>query len=327
MPRGDQMGRQWKIIQTLISSKTGKSVSELIDILELDCHQRTVYRDLDALQNAGFPIYNETSDNKNLWMLMDSAKEKMPIPMNITELMSLYFARDMLKVLKHTVFYDSLKSLFQKIKTSLPVELINYLEQIENNLHIGHRPYKQYGEFRDTINLINDAVTRQLHVDINYYTISRQKETSRRVAPYNIWLFDGSFYLIGFCKTRNDVRMFALDRIKTLEISDESFKKPEDFNIEEFMSSSFGVFQGNPEKVEIHFAKEVAEYIKEKSWHATQVLHQQNDGSVIFEADVAGLDEIRFWVLSWGSKAKVISPESLKSAVEDEIKQMGRNYQ
>lgn len=327
MPRGDQMGRQWKIIQTLISSKTGKSVSELIDILELDCHQRTVYRDLDALQNAGFPIYNETSDNKNLWMLMDSAKEKMPIPMNITELMSLYFARDMLKVLKHTVFYDSLKSLFQKIKTSLPVELINYLEQIENNLHIGHRPYKQYGEFRDTINLINDAVTRQLHVDINYYTISRQKETSRRVAPYNIWLFDGSFYLIGFCKTRNDVRMFALDRIKTLEISDESFKKPEDFNIEEFMSSSFGVFQGNPEKVKIHFAKEVAEYIKEKSWHATQVLHQQNDGSVIFEADVAGLDEIRFWVLSWGSKAKVISPESLKSAVEDEIKQMGRNYQ
>ncbi len=326
MPRGDQMGRQWKIIQTLISSKTGKTVSELIDILELDCHQRTVYRDLDALQNAGFPIYNENIGNKNLWMLMDSAKEKMPIPMNITELMSLYFARDMLKVLKHTVFYDSLKSLFQKIKTSLPVELINYLEQIENNLHIGHRPYKQYGEFRDTINSINDAVTRQFHIDIEYYTISRQEETSRRVAPYNIWLFDGSFYLIGFCKKRNEVRMFALDRIKNLIISNESFEKPDDFNIEDFMSSSFGVFQGNPEKVKIHFAKEIAEYIKEKNWHETQILHQKDDGSIIFEADVAGLDEIRFWVLSWGSKAIVISPESLKLTIQEEIEKMNHNY-
>ena len=326
MPRGDQMGRQWRIIQTLISSKTGKSVSELIDILELECHQRTVYRDLDALQNAGFPIYNETIDNTNLWMLMDSAKEKMPVPMNITELMSLYFARDMLKVLKHTVFYDSLKSLFQKIKTSLPAELINYLEQIENNLHIGQRPYKQYGEFRDTINLINDAVTSQLHIDITYYAVSRQKESKRRVAPYNIWLLDGSFYLIGFCRKRNDIRIFALDRIKALDISDETFERPEDFNVEEFMGSSFGVFQGNPEKVKVHFAADIAEYIKEKSWHNSQILHPQDDGSVIFEADVAGLDEIRFWILSWGSKATVISPETLKESVQDEIRKMSANY-
>ncbi len=326
MPRGDQMGRQWRIIQTLISSNTGKSVSELIDILELECHQRTVYRDLDALQNAGFPIYNEMIDNKNIWMLMDSAKEKMPVPMNITELMSLYFARDMLKVLKHTVFYDSLKSLFQKIKTSLPSELINYLEQIENNLHIGHRPYKQDGEFRDIINLINDAVTQQLHIDIVYYAISRQKESSRRVAPYNIWLFDGSFYLIGFCKKREDIRIFALDRIKSLDISDESFEKPEDFNIEEFMGSSFGVFQGKPENVKVHFASDIADYINEKSWHKTQILHPQDDGSVIFEANVAGLDEIRFWILSWGSKATVISPETLKQSIQDEINIMSQNY-
>lgn len=246
--------------------------------------------------------------------------------MNITELMSLYFARDMLKVLKHTVFYDSLKSLFQKIKTSLPAELINYLEQIENNLHIGHRPYKEYGEFRDTINLINDAVTGKTHIDIEYYTMSRQEQTKRRVAPYNIWLFDGSFYLIGFCKKRNDIRLFALDRIKALSLSDEPFEKPEDFNIEAFMSTSFGVFQGQPQKVKIQFAKEVAEYIKEKNWHATQKITRQNDGSIIFEADVAGLDEISFWVLSWGSKAVVLSPESLRESIKEEIKKMGQHY-
>lgn len=326
MARGNQMGRQWRIIQTLISSKTGKSVSELIDILELDCHQRTVYRDLDALQNAGFPIYNETVNNKNIWLLMDSAKQKMPIPMNITELMALYFARDMLKVLKDTVFYDSLKSLFQKIKSSLSEDLINYLEQIENNLHIGQRPYKKYGEFRENIGIINDAVTRQRHIDILYYTASRQKETHRRVAPYNIWLLDGSFYLIGFCKKRDEIRIFALDRIKSMQISDEPFEKPEDFNVEEFMGTSFGVFQGDPFTVKIHFTAGVSDYIREKSWHSTQRLHSQDDGSVIFEAEVAGIDEIRFWVLSWGSNATVIEPDELKESIQEEIEKMQVNY-
>lgn len=319
MARGDQMGRQWQIIQTLISSHSGKSVSELIDMLELECHSRTVYRDLEALQNAGFPIYNETRDGKNLWMLLDSAKEKMPIPMNITELMSLYLARDMLKVLKHSVFYDSLKSLFRKIKTSLPDDLITYLEQIEKNLHIGHRPYKQAGEFRDTINTVNEALTSGNHLDIVYYAMSRKESTRRQVAPYSIWLFDGSFYLIGFCRKRNDVRLFALDRIESLDITDEPFSPPQDFDAEEFMKSSFGVFQGDPVRVRIHFSAEVAGYISEKKWHDTQQLHLQEDGSVIFEADVAGTDEIKFWVLSWGARAVVLEPVSLAREIRNDL--------
>ena len=57
MARGDQLGRQWKIIQSLISSRRGKSAAELAQ--GLDCNPRTVYRDLEALQVAGFPIYTD----------------------------------------------------------------------------------------------------------------------------------------------------------------------------------------------------------------------------------------------------------------------------
>ncbi|MCF8129403.1 MAG: HTH domain-containing protein [Deltaproteobacteria bacterium] len=55
MARGEQLGRQWKIIQTLITSRRGKSAAELAE--ELECRPRTVYRDLEPLQVAGFPIY------------------------------------------------------------------------------------------------------------------------------------------------------------------------------------------------------------------------------------------------------------------------------
>jgi len=118
MARGDQLGRQWKIIQTLISSRTGKSASELAE--GLDCNPRTVYRDLEALQVAGFPIYTERVDGKNLWSLLDTVKHQMPVPFTLTELMALYFGRDMLKVFKDTAFYESLESLLQKVRTTLP---------------------------------------------------------------------------------------------------------------------------------------------------------------------------------------------------------------
>lgn len=318
MARGDQMGRQWKVIQTLITTHQGKTVNELVDELELDCHPRTVYRDLEALQAAGFPIYTETVDGKNVWMIMDSAREKMPIPMTLSELMSLYLARDMLKVLKHTVFYSSLKSLFHKIKTSLPAELLAYLNELETNIQIGHRPYKESGELRDTLDTINEALKNRQYVLIHYHTMSRNTTSTRTVAPYTIWFFDDSFYMIAYCTLRKDVRIFAIDRITGLEVSDQTFEKPEDFNAEDFMKSSFGVFKGNVLRVKVHFSADVAGYIREKRWHASQRITDCDDGSIIFEAEVEGSDEIRFWLLSWGSKARVIEPESLHLAIRNE---------
>ena len=114
----------------------------------MECHPRTVYRDLEALQVAGFPIYTERSEGKNLWSLLDTVKHQIPVPFSLTELMALYFGRDMLKVFKDTAFYDSLESLFQKVKTTLPQESIKYLKNVEQTLHLGVKPYKEYGKFK-----------------------------------------------------------------------------------------------------------------------------------------------------------------------------------
>jgi len=187
MPRGDQLARQWKIIQTLITSRRGKSAAELAS--DLECHPRTLYRDLEALQVAGFPIYTEKVEGKNL---------------------------------------------------------------------------------------------------------------------------------IGYCHLRNEVRVFALDRIKMLHQTKESFEVAEDFDFEEFMRPSFGVYQGKPVKVRIWFSPDAAGYIKEKIWHESQDILSQKDGSIIFEAEVAGTEEIKFWVMSWGSKAIVLEPESLRDEIRVE---------
>jgi len=325
MARGDQLARQWKIIQTLISSRMGKSAADLAAGLE--CGWRTVYRDLEALQVAGFPLYSEKIDGKSMWSVLETAKRSIPIPFNLTELMALYFSRGMMGVLKDTVLYDSLESLFDKIKTTLPPAYIEYLGQIEKSLEVRAKPYKQHGELRDMIGRISEAAIQKKVVEIVYYTMSRKKETRRKVAPYKIWFFDGTFYLIGNCGLREDVRIFALDRIKTIQHTDETFEMPDDFNMDDFMKSSFGVFHGEPVRVRIWFAADIAEYIREKTWHETQKIETQKDGSIIFEAEVAGTKEIEFWVLKWGAKARVLAPESLRDEIRSEIEAMREIYQ
>jgi predicted DNA-binding transcriptional regulator YafY len=188
------------------------------------------------------------------------------------------------------------------------------------------KPYKQYSSFKGIINRVNDAAVNKKSIEIVYFTQSRKKESRRRVDPYRIWFFNGTFYLIGFCHFRKEVRIFALDRIKMLSQTDVRFEIPADFDLEDFMRPSFGVFQGEPVIVKIWFSADVAGYIREKIWHESQKIHNQKDGSIIFEAEVAGTDEIKFWVMNWGSQAEVLEPEKLREEIRAEAEAMLVHY-
>ena len=325
MARGDQLARQWRILQSLIASRRGKSAADLAQ--ELEYHWRTVYRDLEALQLAGFPIFTDRVDGKNRWSILESARQHIPIPLELTEVMALYFSRGLMGVLKDTVFYESLESFFQKIKAMLPADTIAYLEKIEQSLEVGAKPYKRYNQLRHVVDQISQATLDRRVIEIDYFTMSRKKKTRRKVAPYKIWFFDGAFYLVGHCGLRKDIRIFALDRIKSLRQTAETFEIPEDFKVEDFMQTSFGVFHGAPVDVRIRFKADIAGYIREKTWHETQKIESQDDGSIIFEARVAGTDEIKYWLMSWGAKAEVLSPAALREEMKSEAEAMLARYQ
>ncbi len=324
MARGDQLSRQWKIIQCLVASRVGKSIEDLA--VDLECHPRTVYRDLDALQAAGFPLYTEKRGGKKLWALLDAARHQIPIPFSVTELMALYFSLGMMKVLENTVFHESLDTLFKKIKSTLPPEYLRYLDRIEHSLGIAPKPHKQHENLNDAISRISAAIADKKIIEIVYYTMSRQKESRRKVAPYKIWFFEDSFYLIGACQMRRDIRIFALDRIKTIQPTETSFSLPDGLDIDQRLSDSFGVFLGEAQRVRVRFSADVAGYIREKKWHKTQVIHDRKDGSIEFEARVAGIEDIKFWILKWGAKAQVLEPVSLRNEIRSEVQSMMDYY-
>ncbi|MBM4333552.1 MAG: hypothetical protein FJ117_20430 [Deltaproteobacteria bacterium] len=114
--RGDQLARQWRVIRAIEASTNGLTVAEIANHNREETGITTIYRDLEALQSAGFPLYTEKVDKANRWAFVDTYKFKIPPPFTLTELMSFYFYKDLVRVFKGTPLHDSIDSVFKKIQ-------------------------------------------------------------------------------------------------------------------------------------------------------------------------------------------------------------------
>jgi predicted DNA-binding transcriptional regulator YafY len=161
---------------------------------------------------------------------------------------------------------------------------------------------------------------------MDYYTMSRKDETRRTVDPYQLCFLNGSFYLIGFCHMRQDIRTFALDRISNLEMTDQCFTVPGDFRMEDFLKSSFGIHRGEPQHIRIRFDADIAGYIKEKIWHESQRIIDENNDGIVLEIKVAVTEEIKHWIRSWGAHAEVLKPQSLRNEMRSELQAAVKRY-
>jgi predicted DNA-binding transcriptional regulator YafY len=323
--RGAQLARQWKIIRLLESRKRGLTINDLSD--ELDAPARTVYRDLEALQEAGFPLYSEKEDRQAYWKFVAGYKPGSSIPFTTTELMSLHMSRDVLKIFEGTVFQESIESLFEKIRASLLPETIRYLENISGRLKVGFGPPKNYRNFKEIIFRLSEAAAKRKQVEILYKAASTGKETIRKVDPYQVWAMNGSFYLIGKCHVREAIRTFAMDRIKELKVLDQLFTFPKDFSLEEYLQTAFRVMRGKPETVKVYFRPGAAQVVKERIWHPSQEIREQADGSLTITLEVPINYEIVSWILGFGSATKVLAPTSLKKRIQEELQATLESYQ
>ncbi|AFM23517.1 helix-turn-helix transcriptional regulator [Desulfomonile tiedjei] len=322
--RGTQLARQWRIIRLIENYKRGLSGNELSH--ELGIPLRTIYRDLEAIQEAGFPIYTEKVGKSSYWKLVDTFRKDFPLPLTATELMSLHMSRDILSIFEGTIFQESIESLFNKVKTVLSPETLRYLENISGRLKIGFASCKDFTSCREAITEISEATAKKRCVEILYKAVSARNETRRKIDPYQIWVMNGGFYLIGFCHLRKTVRTFAMDRIKDFNVLDEQFHLPRDFNLENYLRTAFNVMRGEPEKIRISVSSAAAHVIRERIFHPTQEVRELPDGGAEIFLNVPINYEIISWILGFGSAARVIEPDSLKNRIRDELRAAAANY-
>jgi predicted DNA-binding transcriptional regulator YafY len=113
--------------------------------------------------------------------------------------------------------------------------------------------------------------------------------------------------------------MFVLGRIKMLKVTDERFTVPKDFHLDDFMRHSFKVMHDELYTVKVKISPEWARWVKEKIWHESQKITKLPDGCIEITFRVAGLDEIKRWILSLGPECQVLEPEKLKEMVRKDL--------
>ena len=314
--RGDQLARQWLLIQRLAKSRAGVGLDELAE--ELGCVRRTVYRDLDALMYAGFPVLSEKRDGKAFYRFLDKFQLGQ-VPFTPDELLALAFSSDLLKSLEGTVFHDSIQSALAKIKAGLGPELSRYLEQFRSAFRVLPGPHKRYAESRATIRLLNEAVLDRRTLSMRYRSGQNAEESERLLDPYKVWYHAGALYVIGHDHRKDAIRTFAVDRILALDETPAQFEAPADFDFDAYTASSFGVVAEPADRVRIRFDRRWAAFVGEREWHASQRTTPLADGGLELVMEVGAGQELVGWILSFADGARVVEPASLVAEVRDAL--------
>lgn len=321
--RGEQLSRQWKLIQLLAKARYGVVADSLAD--ELACNRRTVYRDLDALMFAGFPITSERRDGRVFYRVIDGFRLG-DTPFTPDELLALGFSEDLLRVLEGTVFHDSIQSALAKIRASLGPELAGFLARLRESFRVLPGPHKNYADLADVIRTLNEAVLARRTVRMKYTTARTGETAARAFDPYRVWYRSGGLYAIGHDHKSGELRTFAIDRIEAPELTPLRFKIPEDFDFEARAASAFGVVIEPPEHVRIRFAARRALYVREHDWHPSQKIARLANGEIELTMEVGPGDELASWVLSFGADAEVLEPAALRAQVASELARARGRY-
>ncbi|MGH7828197.1 MAG: helix-turn-helix transcriptional regulator, partial [Candidatus Binatia bacterium] len=155
MPRNDQITRQWHLLRRLEVSR-GATLHELVESVPNDFprNSRTIRRDLEALEAAGYPLITEHMNGQTRWRLIEGFRNIPALGFSGTELMALIFSRNLLKPLEGTEIQASLNSALSKVAAALPPQGHEYVRAMERVFSIGLGPHKSYQQYKNTVDLI-----------------------------------------------------------------------------------------------------------------------------------------------------------------------------
>ena len=289
-----QESRLFKIVYYLLN-KGQATAPELAEKFEVSV--RTIYRDVDALSEAGIPVYAEAGRNGGIHLMKDfvlnktvlSKQEKQEI---LTALQSIHSVQNM----------GSSETL-QKLSALFRLSSQNWLEV----------DFSRWGS-RESDNkkfeLLKSAVIHKKCMQIRYAS-SYEAISERVVHPYKLVYKARAWYLQAFCTVRQDWRTFRCNRILDLQILNESFPHRE-------FPKSAESYEGKADQITLRFPKEMTYRVYDE-FDETQIQRQDN-GDLIVSARRSADKWLVGFLLSFGTQVDVLSPAHLKNALAQQAR-------
>jgi predicted DNA-binding transcriptional regulator YafY len=327
MPRNAEVIRQWTILREI---ERARGIGVTIDGLASLCAvtTRTIRRDLQALEEAGFPLYDDKThdDGRTRWQINGQAFKGLAAGLTLSELCALYFSRTLLESLSGTPFRDDVEGAFEKLASALTPHMRQFLDQLPRVIATkGDARKREDPRQQQTIARALDATLHLRQATITYYSKSSDRTKAYLVHPYRLAYAQGGLYLLAYVPEYGEVRTFAVERIHDIALLDERFAPIEELPDAAF-PHSLGVHSGPPERIEIAFEPPAADYVRAREWHPTQRVSDADAGGIRLTLDVCVDRALTSWILSFGPFARVVAPERLAREIAGQFEEALARY-
>ena len=319
MARGEPLIRQWNVLKALQAHRFGISADELAGRLE--CTKRTIQRDLNVLQQAGFPISFEARDyGKKFWKLAPHFLEHEELMLSVTEMVALFLSRQLLAPLTGTQFGDGLATAVDKIKALLSPRALGHFEDLDETLMVKSIARQDYSGQDKEITILNQAIADCRALKIRYHSASQDKVLDATFHPYGLVLFGVSLYCIGRFVERDAVWTLKVSRFEGVQMTGETFERPDTFSLEAYLHGTFGVFSpGKLQTIKARFTGWAATNVREQQWHRSQKILKDTKKHVAAQFELTDTTEFKRWILGFGKHATVLSPKALAREIAAEL--------
>lgn len=330
--RGETMIKLLRTVD-LLSRKEGVTKNELAQ--QLGIERRSVDRHLALLEELDFPIYDETVpfEKEKRWKLVDTYVMKLPninvpnVHLSLSEIISLYLVKGETRLFRGTEIQKNVDSAFSKLNMFVPRTLFQQLAKIRTLFVPSNKLAKDYSGMEEIIDALRKAIIQQSTCFTRYHSFRDDHVKEYDIEPLRFFEHDGGLYVFANIPLYGEVRTLAVERIQDIKMTGENFDLPTDFDPEEFLNSTFGIIRDRPVSVKIRFSGDVARYVRERTWAPGQRITENGaNGSIVLQMDVWGWLDVKRWVLSYGSKARVLEPLELRDEIAEELRASAAGY-
>jgi len=321
----DRLARLLSVASILYSRGSGESGVAVTDIAELTgMTTRTVYRDIRALEDElGMPIFQAGRGRYGI----EKKYFLPPLRLTLPEAVVLFLASRL--IARWSDEYDqAVVSAFTKLADLLPQPIARHVAA--TMLNVGRADTNE--PFTRNFAHVAQAWADGRVVEFDYEPATEGAERRHaRVRPYFLEpdAAGRSVYLIGFDETVDAMRTYKVERIRSSTLTGDRYQIPDDFDPDRWLAHSWGIWSSDTTdvaEVRLRFEASVAPRVRESIWHRSQQLTELPDGRIEMRLSVAGIVEIRPWILSWGDAVEVLEPPALRDVVAAAVRNAAARY-
>jgi len=307
-------------ILIMLQTKKWVTANEISERFEVS--KRTIYRDIQTLQEAGIPIGAESGKG---YFIVDGF-HLPPVMFTPDEAGSLLLAGKLIEKMADQSIDQGFKSALEKIRAILPEKEKFYLQKLDDGIEVFFNSNLNSSDtIRNIIPEIQRALANKLVVNIDYHSLHKNETVvNRSVEPIVLCFYSMNWHLIAYCRLREEFRDFRIDQIKKISITNEKCPKREIQNAMQFFSRLEK--EENIKEVVLKIDKKTSAHLSTTKYYYGFISEVEYDDYIEMHLISNDLDYTAKWLLTFPEGVEIAAPEELRVKFINLIKSLKKRF-